>query len=144
MLEALAVLGVACNVMQVIDFAMEMASIAEAVYQGQSIDPFLTTIAARLTIVSDAVSESLREAPAALSKYEEEMLKIAEKCVATAGVLKAKLDEISGGGAGEGSVKKALASAASRLWNRRKIEKLESELRAQRKSLELCLLHRTW
>jgi hypothetical protein len=143
-MEPLAVLGLACSVMQVISFSRELLSVSKAVHRGQSINPSADTIADQLTKASNAVSQSLMGMPKALDADETGIANIAQECLRAANNLTAKLDRITGGGKARGSSRAVVTTVVRKIWNKNEIEELESMLRAHRNNLELRLLQRTW
>jgi len=143
-MEALAAFGLACNVMQVINFVHEAAQVGKTIYDTGSLDPNLADTTEGLTKSLEGLKTAMDKAPVPLTKDDRELLEIAEGSLSTAADLRAELDKISG------SLSKGKAAAAFRAWlkaatgGRRRIEKLDKIMRSRQAVLETRLLIRLW
>src|SRR5690242_15726811 len=139
MATGLEALGLACNIMQVINFAGEVISTFKAIRGGHSPDEAITTTATQMSNAFEALTQSLEQAPKPLNKDEIELVKIAQQCRDAAAALKAEVDKMWGGNT-KTSRTAAFIGAVRRMLNQGKIEQLEKKLRVHRETIENRLL----
>ena len=140
-LEPLLALGLACNVMQVIDFASKTTSTCKSIFQSGSPDPALTSTVAQLTSVFQGLENSLSSAPQPRSRDEHALFEVARGCLTVTADLKAEVAKISNS-ASKGAYLGAIGGSLKSILRRRKIETLEKSLAAHQKILETHLLVR--
>jgi hypothetical protein len=140
-LEPLAALGLACNVMQVIHFASETASLTKAMFSTGTPNPSLAYTTASLEKAYDDLERSLRTASTPGNQDEQELLEVARSTAAVVSDMTAEMDRVSNGAAKEKYLISAFGAMKSRL-RRANIEKLESSLAAHQKVLETQILIR--
>jgi len=138
-LEPLAALGLACNVMQLIDFARETTSICKAVYETGTPDPGLVSTIGHMTGAFENLSNSLDSARGSADPDERALLEVARDCQAVAKKLKAKVNKISKNTSG-GKYFSAIIVASKANYRKRDIEKLEKSLTDHQRALETRLL----
>jgi hypothetical protein len=129
--------------MQVISFGCEMAAIAKSIRGTTSPDSGGTGMASRLLKASEALDQSLREAPKPLNKDEQELLDVAGQCRVAAAELSTEMGKIYDGST-PGSRRSTAIRVGRIIWNRHKIEGLEKILREHRETLDNHLLQRVW
>ncbi len=143
-LEALAAFGLACNVLQVINFVQEGVQIGKTIYDTGCLDPNLADTTDCLTRGLDGLKKSLETATKPLNRDEQGLLDIAQSCLDIGSVLKNELDKIAG------IASKGRQSAALRGWlkmimgGKKKIENMEKAMFSRREVLENQLLLRIW
>ncbi|KAK1762338.1 hypothetical protein QBC33DRAFT_286923 [Phialemonium atrogriseum] len=137
-LEALATLGLACNIMQVISFARETAEICSTVFQTGSVDPSLTTTVAHLTKAFGELDSSLAAAPAPLTSDDDELCAIAKACLVTAKKLDDEVRKVSSANSKGNHARAVLVGLKTKLQG--KIEKMEKSLAAHQGTLQTRLL----
>lgn len=141
--EALAVFGIVCNVMQVIGFVKDGAHMAKTIYNTKSLDPKLAQTTEYIKEGLEKLKDSL-EKGRPLVQDEEELLDIANGSLETAENLKAELDKIAG------TLAKGKYSAAVQGWlkaaagGKKRIERLEKEMHDRQMILESRLIARIW
>lgn len=136
--EALAALGLVCNIMQVISFARETAEICSTVFQTGSVDPSLTTTVAHLTKAFGELDISLASAPAPLTSDDDELWAIAKACLATAKKLDDEVRKVSSANSKGNHARAVLVGLKTKLQG--KIEKMEKSLAAHQGTLQTRLL----
>lgn len=144
MATGLEAFGLACNVMQVIQFAGSVISVFKSFHRGQFPDEAITITAEQMQRACQALTESLENAKPTPDKDGIEMLNISQQCLVVAEKLQLELKKF-----GDSSYyKKSLLSAAKgtfkMILKQRKIDELEKELRAYRETLDNRLLQRIW
>ncbi|PHH90563.1 hypothetical protein CDD83_3289 [Cordyceps sp. RAO-2017] len=143
-MEALAAFGLACNVMQVIGFVHDGAQVGKTIYETGCLDPSLAEATSCLSKGVEDLELSIETAPRPWNRDEQELFDIAKGSLNTALALKTELVKIAG------ISSKGKQSAAFRGWLRvmtggkRKIDKMEKEMRSRREMLENRLLLRVW
>ncbi|KAK1753298.1 hypothetical protein QBC47DRAFT_55117 [Echria macrotheca] len=142
-LEPLAALGLACNVIQLIESAGKTVSICKSIFQTGSLDPSLGRSTAHLTTAFDQLNQSLTAAPGPKNPDEAALLEVARDCSAAALNLKTEVAKISDE-ASKGKYSSAIRGALKTMVRKSKIEKLEKSLAAHQKALETHLLVRIY
>lgn len=96
-MESLAAVGIACNVMQCIDFGVKTASICKKLYNNQAVDENLDYISTNLWELSKDLDASLKaiETQGTFPKDQRELRKVAQKCLESSVDLKKELDKLS-------------------------------------------------
>jgi hypothetical protein len=140
-LEPLAALGLACNVMQVIDFACETTSACRAIFRTGTPNPSFTSATAHMTKALEDLNRFLDSSPKSSNLDEQELLDVAKESLAVASDLKAEVGKISNE-ASKGKYSSAISGALKVKFRKGKIEKLEQSLAAHQKVLETQILIR--
>jgi len=140
-LEPLAVLGLACNVLQLIETVGKTVSTCKSIFQTGTTDPSLSSFTAHLTTAFDQLNRSLTAAPRPNNPDEAALLEVARDCSTAALNLKTEVAKISDE-ASKGKYSSAISGALKVMVRRGKIEKLEKSLAAHQKALETHLLVR--
>ncbi|KAH8889242.1 hypothetical protein GQ53DRAFT_870288, partial [Thozetella sp. PMI_491] len=145
-LEPLAVFGIACNVMQTIDFGREVISSFRQLYQDGSVDPGLATTAADLRSTAQTLEKSLNSAHKPVTAEESELLNLAGRCMTVSAKLSSSLEKLSSPvSKTEGKLSRVMATVRltpKRLWEKGNLERQEKELKRAQDTLETCLLVR--
>jgi hypothetical protein len=112
-LEPLAVVGLTCNIIELIQVGRDVAAICISISKTGSSDPELETKTTFLEKAFKSVEQSLGSVPVASDRDEQELLAVSEKALSTARDLRVELEKISRG-ASEGVPKIALVRGPSR------------------------------
>jgi hypothetical protein len=138
-LEPLAALGLACNILQLIETASKTASTCKSIFQTGAPDPSLGRTTAHLTTAFDQLNQALTAAPGPKNSDWAALLEVARDCSTTALNLKTEVAKISDE-APKGKYSSAISGALKAMVRKGKIEKLEKSLAAHQKALETHLL----
>jgi len=140
-MEALAVFGIACNVIQVINFAHETTSLCKRVYQTGSLDCNLAENGLRLGELSRALAEQLSTHSQPLTRSDKALLDIANKCTEAARNL---CDEVAflSLPKDKPSLRAVVANTAKTAWRKRRLERLEKNMVNYQKTMEMGVLLR--
>ncbi|KAK4444594.1 hypothetical protein QBC34DRAFT_498199 [Podospora aff. communis PSN243] len=143
-LEALAALGLACNVFQVVSFTGEVCKTAKTIFEtGVEPDPAapLSATLESLTKAFDDIEKTASSARQAMTAQDKELVRIAKECTKAALDLKAEVDkrEKTTVSAKGNLVKSAFAGIRGAM-RARKLEGLEKMVDAHRGALETRLL----
>lgn len=138
-LEPLAALGLACNVLQLVEVGHQTINLIKTVYRGASPDETLERKAAILGNISDDVKSCKR--PSKCQKHEQQLLAAAERCSAAARDLREEIQFLVGN-AKQGSLVATLKVVAKTNWRRRRLERLGESLDSTEKLMQTSLLTR--
>lgn len=94
-LEALAVLGVACNVMQIISFAGECFSVCKRICETGNPEPSLIDDGRRLTELCINLKRSLAQSSEPLTDHDKALVAIADECITAAQDLQTEIISLS-------------------------------------------------
>jgi len=140
-LEALAALGLACNVMQIIDFTHETISLCKKVYNGLSPDPNLATSVSQLDAFLKELDARLKNTPDILDPSQKALVAVAKSTATVVNDIRVEADKIFGNvNASKGNVIAAVAKTTKYVLSRRKIERLEKKVFDNRQILEVRFL----
>ena len=138
-------IGLAASVVQLVHFGLSAAKTCQQIYQQGStselIDLDYTT--SHLVNLTGSLQQSLDSASMqspALSKEERDLIDLARKCESRAHQLQHKLCKLQA--RPQGSTLEAARKAAHSIWKKNSILKIQEELDAYRKVLEMSLLAR--
>lgn len=140
-LEPLAALGLACNILQLVEVGHETINLIKSVYRGGSPDTSLDQNAAILWGISDEVKACRR--PTKCPKHEQQLLVAAERCSTAARDLREEIQFLVGN-AKHGSLTSTLKVVAKTNWRRRRLERLKETLDSAEKLMQTGLLTRVW
>ncbi|OHE91648.1 hypothetical protein CORC01_13038 [Colletotrichum orchidophilum] len=143
-LEGIAVLSLACNVMQLISFGHEAVSMCRRIYESGSPEPGLDDYAKGLKAVCDDLEKSLgkKPTPAPTVKTplsEKRLLDFATKCVKHAKDLEEEMKYLSPSQPGTFG---ALAVAPKVMWRKKRLERLRLNLADAQKLMDTSILER--
>jgi hypothetical protein len=158
-LEPVAALGLACNILQIIGVARETVRVAKQVYQNGELDPALTDHATRLGDISKRV-RSMTTAPttttatargaaqhaAAQPKPKSrdiQLLELANRCLSTARDLREEVNFLVGSLTAS-KLADALKIAAKTTWRKKRLDRLNNDLRDAERLLQTGLLSRIY
>lgn len=139
-LEPLVALGLACNVLQLVELGKNTISHIKAVYQGGKLDTTITENAAALKTLADEIKTPK---PVGKRKYEVELQKSAEKCSTAARDLCEEVRFLETN-ARQGSLISALKVASKVTWRKRRLERHLEGLDQAEKNMQTWLLAQTW
>jgi hypothetical protein len=140
-LESLAVLGIACNVMQIISFGRETVATCRTVFRTGSVDPDLDVIVGHLNRVLLDVKTTMSSAPNASDPAEKELFLIAEGCQKIASQLVDEVKAVTSAVAkGKGKPLLATWVVLKSKSREKKVKDLEKTLEGYQRTLEMGLL----
>ncbi|KAK3317446.1 hypothetical protein B0T19DRAFT_292204 [Cercophora scortea] len=140
-MEALAALGVACNVMQVLSCGHELFSLCKRLFRTGDAGHGLRENAEAMRSLSTTLQKSLAILPQPATEAEHELLKIADACLTSSTELVAELEKASGGST-KGKWGAAIGSALKMKLRIGHIEQLEKKMQQCQQTLESGLLLR--
>lgn len=143
-MEALASLGIACNVMQVISFAHETFSLCKRLYEEGEANPSLGANAKTMAVLTKTLQGTILDhAAKPVTEADHEMQSIARKCLDAANRLVAKLEDL-GQAESRGHLTKTVKAAFKHWWRSDELRKLRDEMREYQKTLDSGLILRIW
>jgi hypothetical protein len=142
-LEPLAVFGLACNVLTVISFTHETASLCKKAFETGTADPDLVKTAEGFVKLFADLEASLKSAPESSTDNERELLDVAKESLSVGRELKTEVDKITRD-SGKGKLGASLTMAIMAKLKTKKIEKLEKTVQDHQRVLETRLLMRVW
>jgi len=142
-MEALAVLGLACNVMQILSAANETYSLSKRLLETGDAYPSLGENATTLKALSKSLQESLATISQPHTEAEHQLLRLAKSCHTSAQELSCELDKLAGS-AIRGKLRESIKTAVKLRLRKGRLERLEKDLRAYQTTLESGLLLRIW
>lgn len=140
-MEALAIFGIACNVMQTINFAHETISIVKRIHQSGSPEQGLVEIGQHLSEAAGNLHQELSKRPKPLKKPEHDLIETARKCMVAAKELKEEVDYLSIPDNRKG-FRASTAVAAKAIWRKRRLQRLEKALTDYQRIMETEVLLR--
>lgn len=140
-LEPLAALGLACNILQLVELGQKTIGIIKTVYQGREPDAELKQNAVVLGRLAKEVESSL--SPTGVSGYEEILLQSAASCSTAANKLQKEVYLLFGN-AKKGSHTSAVKVAITVHWRRYRLDKLKQNLEMEEKRMQTSLLAQIW
>ncbi|KAJ4404465.1 hypothetical protein N0V85_004866 [Neurospora sp. IMI 360204] len=141
-MSGLEAFGLACNVMQTIGFAIEMASVCRTIFRTGSPDPSTATLLDHSTQITTSLKNSISSARP-VTRDVKELLDIANKCLDAISTLKAEVDKLTRPSA-KGKVFASLRLGVRSKFKEGEINKLEKRMRDYQKVLESGFLLRVW
>lgn len=144
-MEALAALGIACNLMQVISFTGETITLCKHTYKRGSADPTLEGNAKTLHVLMQTLEKSLHESTAQATPDPAtiELQILARKCLDAVSSLSTQLNKIGTSGS-QGSVSRTIVAVSKHLWKSGDLRRLQEEIDWYQKILESGLLVKIW
>lgn len=138
-MSGIEVLGLACNVMQIISFAHETISFCKAVYEGSSPNSQLQYAAQSLATLTEDVHRQKASKPRTAS--QRELDDVVKKCNKAAQNLGEEIQFIFGHHA-KGSLAATLRIAAKANWRKKRLNNLEEIMQDCQRQLDTHLLAR--
>jgi hypothetical protein len=148
--EALAALGLACNVFQVISFTSEVCTTCKTIFENGKTpgsSAHLSDAARSLSEICESIKESTDSATWPLSKNDYELLNIAKECNKAASALKLEAEKaVPYASAAKGKLLMSVVEGFKLVVRSksRKLERLEKMLQTHQSSLESRLLSNCW
>nr|CAD71130.1 conserved hypothetical protein [Neurospora crassa] len=139
-MSGLEAFGLACNVMQTIGFAIEMASVCHTIFRTGSPDPSKATLLAHSAQITTSLKNSILSAKP-VTRDEKDLLDIANKCLDAISTLRVQVDKLTRPSA-KGKVLPSLRLGLRAKFKEGNIDKLEKKMRDYQKVLESGLLLR--
>lgn len=141
-LESVAILALACNVMQVISFSHEAISTCRRLYD-RSNDDGLSTMADNLDATSSSLRNYLRDLPQPTPGDEASLVELAQKSSGAAQRVRVEVEKCKIADRNKIGIK-AVALTLKGVWNRRELEKAERDLVRCEEALGTGILVRLW
>lgn len=140
-MEPLVVLGLVCNVLQLIETGRDTLNLIKTVYQSGSVDETLTQRAVILASISDDIKPVQ---PVTKSrKHEQQLLDTVIVCSKAARDLQEEIHFLVGHWK-QGSLKSTLKVALKVSWRRRRLDRLKNDLDRAETLMQTGLLARIW
>ncbi|KAK3326881.1 hypothetical protein B0H66DRAFT_170482 [Apodospora peruviana] len=140
-MEPLAAFGLACNVMQLIHFTGETASLCKKVFRTGFPDPGLARYVEDSAQLHTHITQWMVEAQQPLNEEENELLQIAEKTKEASNNLKREVDRLTRPSA-KGKKFASVVGAVKAKIRENKVEKVERRMHDYQRILESRLLFR--
>lgn len=143
MMEAIAIFGIACNVMQTISFAHEAVKVARDMRHGGSMDSILEYNTSHLNTCILNLKQQLENGAQPITQDCRTLLDIASGSLTTGTAIStelAKIRELSQ----KSSVHAAMAWFKTITVVKRRLKDLDETMRARQRILETQLLTRIW
>jgi hypothetical protein len=139
MLDPLTSLSIACNVMQVISFAHEVASIVKRIKKDGTADPELREHAVNLSTSSKGLENYLKGCnPTHLPKNQAELEVVATKCLKTSKDIQLEIDKIDSTRGGP------VMKAVKLKWRKSVLERLEQDMQKYQDAMQSNILIHLW
>lgn len=140
-LEPIAALGLACNILQLVELGRQTIDCIKAVYQGRKPDEELDRNAAALESLT--WDEAKKPRQPGRKKHEEILLQSAARCSTAAHDLREEVRFLVGN-AKQGSLASALKVATKVNWRKNRLERLKRNLDEAEKLMQTSLLAHIW
>lgn len=141
-MEALAAFGIACNVIQVMDFAAKTASKCREIAETGSTNELLDydRTSEQLAGLLEGLKISIDDAPKPLGKEDQELYDFSKECCAVAQELQSKLEDLTG--ATQARKRRKVSQLAKTLVSSGSIRKICRRLEGYERTLNTSLLVR--
>lgn len=143
-LDALAIFGLACNVVTVISFSHETFSACKQFYENGTADPNLEESATRLISAIGPLEKLIEGKSRPLTKQQTDLIALAKSCAKVSKRLVDEVNKITDSAAGKGKLVKAGLLGVRRAWKKRKLEDLEKDLKRFQDAVESHVLVDLW
>ena len=140
-MEAIAAFGLACNVIQVVNFSIDVVSKCRELGQEDSLSKHepLEHMANHLTGLRNALDSPLAQGNQNVGQGQDQaLLELAEKCSITAKELSGELQKLKING--PHNKRQIIRNSATCLWKSSSIEKIQTRLDEYRKILDSRIL----
>ncbi|KAJ3499554.1 hypothetical protein NLG97_g257 [Lecanicillium saksenae] len=141
-MEALAIFGIACNVLQVIGSVEQAIKLGRAIYKTGSLDPELERNTDALSACVQDLTLALEGSVDSTSQDTRDLISVAKDCIECGASTRSELQKIAAlapKGSRMGAVRGWFSAA---MGGKRRLDKLESTMRARQSVLETRLLVR--
>jgi hypothetical protein len=139
MLDPLTCLSIACNVMQIISFSLEVTAITDRIKKDGTADPELREHAGNLSQSSQSLEQYLTKCHIKqLPQNQAELRAIATKCLQTSKQIQAKMDKI------DSARDLPLIGGLKLMWKKSEFEKLEQNMRKYQETMQTHILVHVW
>lgn len=142
-LEPLAALGLACNILQLIEVGCDTVKLAKGIYQSST--PSIDKALQDNSVVLDNISREVKAAqrPTRPSKLEQQLLDTAERCSRAAGDLEEEVRFLLQN-AKQNQLASTLKVVAKTTWRKRRLDRLKEALETAEKLMNKTLLAQIW
>lgn len=142
-LEPLAALGLACNILQLIEVGRDTIKLAKAIYQSST--PSIDKALEEKAIILDNISREVKAAqrPTRPSKLEQQLLVTAERCTSAARDLEEEVRFLLGN-AKQNQLASTLKAVAKTTWRKRRLDRLKEGLERADNLMKTTLLAQIW
>ena len=140
-MDAIAAFGLACNVVQVVNFSMDVVSICQELYRGGSLSKYdhLEDMANHLVGLRDSLESPTGQVKQNLGKCQDQaLLDLAGRCSTIATELFAELQKLKI--RGSPTKRHVISKSARSLWKQGSIDKIRIKLDEYRKILDSRIL----
>lgn len=139
MLDPLTSLSIACNVMQIISFSLEVTSIVKRIKKDGTTDLGLRENAENLSASSKGLKKYLKGCDLKhLPKNQAKLQNIATKCLKTSKDIQSNMDEIDSTRGGP------VMGALKLKWRKGVLERLEQDMRKYQDAMQTTILVHIW
>lgn len=143
-MSGLEALSLACNIVTLISFARETASLCKTVYAGETPDAHLSACAASLKATSSAVLGDIRSLPQQKwSPAQRRLETIADKCNEASRALQEEVEFITAHQK-KGSLTATLRTVTRTKWRKDRLVRLQKSLDECQKVLDTSFLAQIW
>ena len=142
-LEPLAALGLACNILQIVDVGRQTITLIKTIYREGTPDATLEENAEILRAISKQISTCTSNLTAQRTKRDQQLLKLANNCSAAAQDLQEEVRFLIGTAKKENLIS-ALKIAAKTNWRKRRLGRLKESLDEAERLMQTGLLGRIW
>jgi len=143
-MEAIAALGLACNVMQVICFSREVVTVARHAYTTGKIEEDLSDKSSHLATLALAVEDSIQSAMKPQTKAQRDLQEAAQKCRQTAAELGQEVDKICPSAGRPPNAFRAIKSSVKAIGRKNKLKDLEKTMMHWERVIDSGLLLQIW
>lgn len=139
-LESIAALGLACNILQIVELGCQTVERIKTIYQGRKLDEEICNNAAALGSLTD---EMKKHSQPSTKKLDKILLDAADKCSKAAQDLGEEIRFLVST-AKQGSLTSALKIASKVTWRQRRLERLKRNLEQVERLMKTSLLAQIW
>jgi len=143
-MEAIAALGLACNVMQLISFSRDVLTVVRHAYATGTVQADLGDRASRLSGLAMAVDDSLGSSAKPQTPAEKDLQEAARKSHAASLELHEEINKLNGPPGQSRSVVRAVVTTVKTMRRKSRIDKLEETMLHWQKVMDSGLLLRIW
>ena len=140
-MDAIVAFSLACNVVQVVDFSIDVVSTCRELYSDGSLSKYdhLEHMTNHLIGLRNALDPSTAQGDPNTGQYQDQaLLDLAEKCSTTAKELLGEVQKLKING--PPSKRKVIRKSAKSLWKKSSIERIQTRLDEYRKILDSRIL----
>lgn len=136
-------LGIACNILQIISYTAETARLCHSVYEGGSPGGEMLPNATALQALTTTIDPEGPDQKKPRTASEQSLIEVSRKCKVAA---KAVIEEVNflTKGHMQGNLATTLKVAAKTNWRKRRLKRLDEDLKRHQDLLETHMLVRVW